>query len=114
MVDPHIQVKNYYHFNRAMNKHISSKKQYNEEMKRGGYCTFEQAERIAAKKNAQHKGGYSGLSKNAQDIVNTVRQQNPKSFKLSDRAIDAMKSLGVKFERKGQYHYKPKGGFGER
>ena len=99
MADPHIQIKNYEHFNRAMGKQIRNKAHYEEEMKKGGYCTFEQGEKLASKNRAEHKD-YKGLSSKAKAVVDTVRQQNKKNFKLSDRAIDAMKDLGVKFTRK--------------
>lgn len=82
-----------------MGKHISSKKQYEEEMKRGGYCTFEQAESLASKAKRENHKPYTGLSKEAQGIVSTIKQQNKKNFKLSDRTIDAMQKLGVRFER---------------
>ena len=44
-----IIVKNYAHYNRALNKFISSKRDYNNEMARQGMIPFEQAKVIAEK-----------------------------------------------------------------
>ena len=92
-----IVVKNYEHYNRAMEKHISSKKQYDDEMKRGGFVSFEEGEKIASKRNK--KIPYDSISPKAQAIISSIKQQSKKNFKLSDRAIDAIKELGVRFER---------------
>jgi len=104
-----IVVKNYEGFNRAMGKYITSKKHYQDEMRKGGYCTFEKAEELASKARRENHKPYEGLSDKARGIINTVKQQDKKNFKLSDRTIDAMKELGVRFER--QELPNDKGGF---
>ena len=97
-----IKIKKYEHFNRAMGKYIGSKRQYQNEMSRRGLVSFEKGERRVEKfKNSYHKD-YKGLSSKAQDIIRHAKQikDNRGNIKLGDRAIEAMKKLGVNFGRK--------------
>lgn len=90
-----IIVKNYAHFNNAMGKHITSKAHYEKEMVKGGYITYEQSERIASQVRREQRKDYKPSQKMI-DIVNTAKNSAKKGkVKLSDRTIDAMKSMGI-------------------
>lgn len=45
-----IIVKKWEHHNRALGKYISSKKQYYEELKKGGFVSYEEGQRLAESK----------------------------------------------------------------
>ena len=99
-----IFVKNYEHFNRSFNnwdtpqgKHIGSRKQYDEEMKRGGFVAYEKGLRIAEQSS---KIKYKGLSTKAENIIRAASLigDRKRNIKPSDRLIDGMKEVGVKFE----------------
>ena len=106
-----IIVKNYEHFNRAMGKHITSKKQYKEEMAKGGYVTFKEGERLASKHKKENRQTYDNPK--SMDLIRDVSMMKPDKhgkIKLSGRQIEAMKKAGVNFDPK----FKPthiKGGF---
>ena len=109
-MDPHIKVPHYEHFNKALGKQLTSKKHYHEELKKAGCVQFEEGERIAEK--ARSKRPAYKLSEKAGNFLREVRQTADKNgkLKLSDRAIDHMKKIGVKFE--GVTH-RGMGGFNE-
>ena len=90
-----IKVKNYEHFNRAMGKHISSKKQYEQEMAKGGFIPFVEAKKIP------HKD-YKELGSEAQGLLRYAKQIKDRKgkLKLGGRAIEAMKKFGMNFGRK--------------
>lgn len=108
-----IKVKNYEHFNRALGKHIFSKRQYQDEMARGGYIPFEEGEHLANKNRRESYKPYDKPSKEALDLIRNINMKSPDKngkIKLSDREIDAMKKVGVNF----QFKFQPetlKGGF---
>lgn len=100
-----IIVKNYQHFNRAMGKHITSKRHYDNEMAKGGYIPYEKACQIAESvKNRQTK--YE-LSPKARAVIESARNSADRKGNIhkSDRLIDGMKEVGVKF---GYYDQLPK------
>ena len=109
MADPHIKVTQYEHFNKSLGKHITSKKHYKEEMQKSGCVSFEEGERLASK--ARSNRPQYKPSEKAESFMREVRQTADKNgkVKLSDRAIDHMKKLGVKFE--GRSVPNGKGGF---
>lgn len=111
---PAIIVKNYEFYSQAMGKHITSKRQYQEEMAKGGYVTFERAEEIAAKARRDNKKGYA-LSEKAKDIIATAKNSADRkgNVKLGDKAVDALKSMGMKFDKDlpRQYRNVNVGGF---
>lgn len=114
----HIIVKTYEHFNRSLpnwdtpkGKYIRSKKQYVEEMKKGGFVDYEQACRVAEQTN-KNKVKYRGLTPKAEALIKAASLQNRKNFKLSDKMIDGMKEIGVNFYNDNvPKHYRDEGGF---
>lgn len=91
-----IIVKNYEHYNRALGKHIRSKAHYEEEMRKGGFVSFEEGQRLAesCKKRKEYVP-----SKKCVEIVNTLERMKEKKITLSQhpRLVKAMKDGGVKF-----------------
>ena len=99
-----IIVKNYEHFNRSfknwdtpIGKYISSRKQYEEEMKRGGFVDYEKGSRIA-EQNIK-KFDYKGLSLEAENVIKAAHMMSDRkgNIKPSGRLINGMKDVGVKF-----------------
>jgi len=100
-----IKVKHYEHFNRSLpnwdtpkGKYISSRKQYEEEMKKGGFVDYDEGCK-RAQQNKNNKGEYTGLSSCATSVIKAARLQSDKKgrIKPSGRLLDAMKEVGVKF-----------------
>jgi hypothetical protein len=112
-----IIVKKYDHYNRAMGKHISSRREYENEMVKGGYVTFEKSQQLCKDfRDKEEKQTYSGLSKKASSLLNSVNPDKKGRIRLSDRQISAMKEVGVKFSVPDwcPKHYAPKeGGFAD-
>lgn len=112
-----IIVRHYDHFNRSLGKYISSKRQYENELAKGGYIPYEKAQALAKlaeeKKNKPYT--YAELSQKAKDILSSAESSKDKkgNVKLSDRTIDAMKDVGVKFSVPDwcPKHYSKEGGF---
>ena len=86
------------HFNRSLDKAITSERQYREEMKRGGYISYEEAKE--RDKNSQEKRDAEKfkVSKPVVDILRSVKDKSDRkgNVKLSDRQIDAMKKHGLR------------------
>ena len=97
-----IIVKRYSHYNRSLGKHIRSKKHYEEEMKKGGYVSYEKGQEQVKKWEKDHRKDYKGMSPAARAINQYARQIKDKkgNVKLGGRAIKAMEDLGVNFGRK--------------
>jgi hypothetical protein len=95
-----IIVKNYEHYNRSMGKKITSKNQYNEEMKKGGYVPFEKGQELARQACDNRKKDYDYLSTKASEVIKSARNSTDKKGKvhMSDRLIDGMKEVGVNFD----------------
>jgi len=113
-----IIVKKWEHYNRALGKHISSKRQYKEEMARGGYVPYEQGEQMAKDAQERLKKPYDGLSPKARAVIATAKLNKDKdgNVKLSDRTVDAMKEIGMKFSLPDwcPKAYKEEGGFNDK
>jgi hypothetical protein len=101
-----IIIKDFEHFNksfRAWNtpkgKYIRNKKEYIDTMKRQGMIPHEQAQEIAKKKQILRP---YVPSKNLRDLANSIKDRADKkgNVKLSDRQIDAMKEMGMNFDKK--------------
>lgn len=95
----HIIVKNYEHFNRSMGnwdtpkgKYIKSKSQYENEMAKQGLKPVEQFGQVSEASRKEYK-----LSEKARAIIESARSSKDSKgrVKLSDRTIDAMKSIGA-------------------
>ena len=94
-----IIVKRYEHYNRALGKYIHSKKQYKEEMKRGGFVSFEKGKEIAEKARTKMRKSYGKLSDKSMDIIRSAKQMKDHKGRIrpGGRMIDAMKEVGVNF-----------------
>lgn len=113
--DPRIVVKNYEHLNRAMpnwdtpkGKHISSRKQYEEEIRRAGLTKYKEPVNQPYKK----------LKANPETIkfLNSLNPDKKGKVKLSDRQIDYMIKKGAikdrdKYNKYIPKDYSEKGGF---
>jgi len=95
-----IIVKKYEHYNHAMGKYISSKRQYEQEMVKGNYIPFEKAEQLAEQtRNRNHKN-YDGLSEKTMRFLHQVKNTADKNGKIqiSDRFVKGLKENGVKLD----------------
>ena len=115
-----IIIKSYEHLNRSFpkwdtpkGKYISSKRQYDEELKRGGFVEYEKGCRIAEQKKSQ-KVDYKGLTPQAENVIRAAHNISDRKghIKPSDRLIDGMKEVGVNFYNQNiPKHYRKEGGF---
>lgn len=94
-----IIIKNYEHYNRSLQKHISSKKDYIDSMKRGGFVSFEKAEQMV-EKHRENRAKYEP-SKKAEEIIRaaSTMQDRKGNIKAGSRLIDGMRDLGLSFKR---------------
>jgi len=110
-----IIVKRYEHFNRPLNKYISSRSQYEKEMAKQGYVSWEKGEELVADYQKRNKKDYKGISRQAMEVCKAAKDQADNKGRLtpSTRLIDGMKKTGVCFEL--PKHYRDleisKGGF---
>lgn len=97
------------HYNKSLGKAISSRRQYNEEMKRQGMVPQEQGDDMARRAQEKSRKPYV-IGKDTERFISEVRMQaKDGKVKLESRAIDFMKQKGVKF---GKAEYKGmEGGF---
>lgn len=108
-----IVVKKYEHFNRAMGKHIKSKRHYKEEMEKGGFVSFNQGQQAANAARQKREEKYKPSSE-ALAIMRAAKNRASKDgkVKLSGAMVDGMKKLGMAF---GHEHapreLKTEGGF---
>ena len=102
-----IIVKNWEHYNRALGKHITSKAQYNEEMKNGGFISYDEA------KTRERQPAPFSVSRETISIMKSIKDSADKkgNVKLSDRQIDAMKKNGMQFGEKARLNLGTTGGF---
>lgn len=90
---PNIIVKNYEHFNRALDTHVKNKDHYDRLMKQGGYVSYEEHKaRVESRKQKEYK-----LSDKGHAIIQAAKNSKDSkgNVKLSDRTIDAMKEMGA-------------------
>lgn len=105
-----IIVKKYDHFNRTLNKHITSKKQYKEEMRKQGYVSWEEGERLAKKAREEAQKKYQ-ISEKALGVIKSAKQMSRDGkIKCGDRLIEGMREVGVRFDKTPQIIVE-KGGF---
>ena len=92
-----IIVKDYQHYNRAMGKHIKSKRHYNQEMAKGGYVPLEQGKAMADAKQKEHKWK---PSKECLEATRHLMSRTDKNIVLAHypKLVDLMVSKGMKFE----------------
>lgn len=110
-----IIVKKWEHYNRALGKYIKSKRHYIEEMKKGGFVSYDEGCRLAEQAQSKNRKAYKGLSPKAEAIVKSAQMTRDSKgrVKVGNRMIDAMKEVGVRFEVPDwcPKHYKEQGGF---
>ena len=92
-----IIVKKYEHYNRALGKHITSKRHYESEMRKQGMVSLEEGQRLAEKKTSKPYNP----SKKALELIQSISLKGTEKgkIKLGSREIDAMKELGVNFDQ---------------
>jgi hypothetical protein len=95
-----IIIRRYEHYNRALGKYISCRKQYDEEMKKGGFVSYEKGCELAEKAKENLHKDYKELSPKALGIIKSARLMSDSkgNIKPSDKLIDGMKEVGVRFD----------------
>jgi len=95
-MSPNIIIKNYEHFNRALDKYITSKAHYEKEMVKGGFVSFEKGEQLAAK-NKSERQGYDGLSSEKMKFLHQVKDMADRkgNIRISDRFVEGLKKHKV-------------------
>jgi hypothetical protein len=89
-----IIIKNFQpHYNMALGKIIVNERQYKEEIKRGGYIPYEQAQEQVAS-NMEKRKNFQ-VSDKAMDWMRDVKSSadSKGNIKMSDRQIEAMGSV---------------------
>jgi len=87
------------HYNRALNKYIRTKSQYNDEMKRQGMVSEEKGNYLAEKAREKMRKPYK-VDLETRKFLEEVKSHSKKGkVKLSGRELEFMKKKGVKFER---------------
>lgn len=100
------------HYNVALGKVITSQKQYNEEIKRGGYIPYEQAQEVVAN-NLERRKKFS-VSDECDVRTKNICDRGRKDGKarLNDSDIEFMKkSMTFKNPLPEHYQGKTEGGF---
>jgi len=97
------------HYNQALGKVVTSQRQYNEEIKRGGYIPYEECQQRVD--NNLAKQAVFGVSDEAKSWMRDVQASADKkgNVRLSDRQIDVLKSKGQTVDRRLPEHYAQKG-----
>lgn len=109
-----IIIKKYQHYNRTLGKYISSKADYENEMAKQGYVSWETGEALAEKAREANRKKYDKLSDQAMGVCKAAKDQADKKGNLrpSSRLIDGMKKTGVCFDLdKLPKAYRDVGGF---
>ena len=98
-----IIVKKYEHFNRSLGnwdspkgKYIGSKAQYEKELAKQGFVSFEEAEKM---KTNPHKE-YKGISVKAMEVCKAAKDMADRkgNLRIGTRLQKAMESVGVSFD----------------
>lgn len=91
---PNIIIKNYEHYNRALDAHVKNKDHYDRLMKQGNFITYEES--VERSKNNGKKPYVT--SDKAWAIIKAAKNCADKNGKISglgDKTIDAMKEIGA-------------------
>jgi len=99
------------HYNVALGKVVTSQRQYNEEIKRGGYISYEEGCERAKKNQDAHQ--WNGISEEGREWVKGVAAKADKkgNVRLSGREVEALKSKGMTDRRLPEHYRTDKGGF---
>jgi hypothetical protein len=111
-----IIVKNYDHFNRSLGMRITSKKHYEDTLKRKGMVSYEKSCELASKDEARRENVKVEFSPKAQALIEAAKQSTDRkgNLKCGSRLIDGMKELGVAFNHKDRpKNINMQGGFGK-
>ena len=96
-----IITKKYEHFNRPMNIHISSRRQYEYEMKKRGFVSLEEGKCLADKHNVDKKWK---PSQECIDVIQAIKSAADKKGNIvlaqHPKIIKAMKDKGMSFDTK--------------
>ncbi len=91
--------KNYEHYNRAMGKHIRSKRHYQEEMRKGGFVSAEKGNRLAENHEKEQKWK---PSKDCVDVIKAIKNAADKNGNIvlgkHPKIVEAMKKKGMTFD----------------
>lgn len=113
---PNIIIKNYEHFNRALDKYITSRSHYEKEMVKGGFVSFEKGEQMATK-NRTERQKYDGLSPEKMKFLYRVKDMADKkgNIKISEGFVKGLQEHKVLPKDLNYYNKLPKaydkGGF---
>jgi len=87
------------HYNRALGKYITTKRQYNEEMKRRGLVSQEKGNALAEKAIERRRKPYK-IDKDTEQFLSEVNMGSKKGkVKLSGRQLEFMEKKGVNFNK---------------
>ena len=93
------------HYNKTLEMNITSRKQFDDELKRRGLCLQEEGDDLARQARERERKPYK-IDKDTEKFIAEVRMKaKDGKVRLESRAIDFMKKKGVHFERtdyKGQ------------
>jgi hypothetical protein len=90
--------KNYEHYNRALGKYITNKRQYQDEMKRNGFVTQEEGNRLAEKHQEEKKWK---PSKGCIEMIQSVKNLSKDGRIVLGQhqvLVDALKKKGMTFD----------------
>ena len=110
---PYIIVKRYQHFNRSLNKWIGSRKQYEQEMIKGGYVDFDKAEQLSEAVRQRNTKKYDGLSDKTMKFIYQVKDMANKdgTIPVTDRYVQGLKDNGVRLDVLPKHYRVDQGGF---
>ena len=91
-------VKKYDGYNRALGKHITSKRHYNDEMKRQGMVSFEKGQAMADKAQEKMHKDYK-LKDETRRFLKNINKTKDGKVNLSGREMAYMKKVGVDFRK---------------
>ena len=94
-----IIVKNYEHYNRALGTYIRSKQHYTEEMKKRGFVSLEEGQRLADKHNVEKKWK---PSKDCIDVIQAIKNAGDRKRNIvlahHPKIVEAMQKKGMTFD----------------
>lgn len=91
-------VKKWEHYNKALGKHIPSKRAYNEEMKRQGMVSFDKGKQMAQDARERSRRPYK-VDNETYKFMNSLNADKNGKVKLGSKQLDYMKKIGVSFQR---------------
>jgi len=88
------------HYNRALGKYITNKRQYNDEMKRQGMVSKEKGDELARKAKERDHKDYKPTREHVQFLA-SVKNRTDKNgnVKLDGRQLEYMKKIGCQLKR---------------